>query len=278
MILASGATLAVACPKPRDVQKSRNRVDLALDLLSKGDDVGAEGEIKKAVAFDAGNEEAYNVWGMIYVKRAADKTTLVEYLNCLEGIEGEVLRTERDEAVRTAESKFKQAVRLAPDYGDAWQNLGWTALHFHDYDKAIEYETKALESIARLPIQSELLARINLGWAYVGKQKYLEAATEFLQALQKDPSHCLAIYRLAVVLFKREQFGDAAERLRVFFPRDDEKGAHCPPVVEAFHLAGQTSMRLREHEDARTAFETCLAAAPRSCLAKQCKKALSELN
>lgn len=276
ILLLSTAAVATACPRTRDVQKSQTRVDLAKDLLSKGEDVPAEGELKKALGFDPENEEAYNVWGLVYVIRASRNQRLIEYDNCLDGVEAEGLRNEIDSLMRKAEDRFKKAVVLAPDFGDAWQNRAVVALHFRDWDKAVEYETKALENLGRLPLPAEMLARANLAWAHYQKQEYGKAATELLQALQRDPNFCLGSYRLAAVLFEREQYEDARERLMAFLPAPGQE-ALCQPVLEALYLAGQTALRLRDVETAQTAFNMCVEAAPKACLAEQCQKAAAEL-
>lgn len=270
--------VASACPRMVEVQKSQTRVDLALDLLTKGEDVAAEAEIKRALAFNPRNEEAYNVWGKIYVRRAAAKQSLAEYDGCLDGLEGDVLRKERDEHMHVAEDKFRRATLLASDYGDAWQNLGAVAVHFKDWKQAILHERKALAQIGRLPVQSELLARANLGWAYLGEERQGEAATTLMEALQKDPSFCLGTYRLAAVLKERGEWEDAAKRLAGFFPPASGTGQpSCPALLEAFHLAGQVYLRLEDVNAARTAFGRCSEAAPKSCLARQCGAALREL-
>ncbi len=269
-----------ACPKPRETQRSQTHVDLAKDLLSKGQDTAAETELKKAIAFDSHNEEAFLVYGLVYLIRAAHTENLVERENCLDGAEAETLRKDADEAMRRAAKHFEHATALAVDYGEAWMNRAVVAMHFGDWDKAVGFCRKSLENAGRL--QSEALARTNLGWALHQQRDTARATTELLQAVQLTPNLCLAHFRLALVFFARDRFEEATEQLVGFAPTDQGEGvapakAACAPVLEALYLGGQASLRNHDIQSAVPWFQQCVEAAPRSCVARQCETALSEL-
>jgi len=281
MMLSTGsvAWLASGCPAPRNLQRSQTHVDLAKDLLGKGQDTAAESELKKAIAFDARNEEAFLVFGLVYLIRAAHTENLVERENCLTGEEAAGLRKDSDAFMRTAAKHFEHATSLAPDYGEAWLNRGVVSMHFGDWDRAIGFCRKALENAGRL--QSEALARTNLGWALHQQKDSARATTELLQAEQLTPNLCLVHFRLARVLFDRERFEEASAELAPFAPAEADDGsmnrALCAPVLEALYLGGQASLRNHDLQGAVPWFQQCIEAAPRSCLAKQCETALSEL-
>lgn len=252
-----------------DVQKAQTRNDLAKDLLSKGQLSAAETEVKKALAFDKHNEESYLIWGLIALRRAQDNLYLVERADCLDGADEEALRAEADTHMREAEKHFAKATQLAPDYGEAWQNRSAVALHFQDWDKAIEYADKALANLARLT--SEVAARINLGRAYLKKGEAVRAVTALLQATQGQSYVCLGSYWLAEVYYQRKEFEDALERLKPVL--DDP--AYCKPSIqEAQYLGGQVLLRLHDPDSASRAFTQCIAMAPKSCQAHECEKAL----
>jgi Tfp pilus assembly protein PilF len=270
--------LIAGCVPKRDSGRSRTHLDLAKDLLGKGQDTAAEAEVKKALVFDPENEEAHVVHGLIYVVRAAHTRDLVERENCLEGAEADGLLKDADEAMRFALEKFTRATDLAPDYGEAWLDRAVAAIHFGDWDHAVELCKKALEHTARL--QSEPLVRANLGWALYHRKDMARATTELLQAVQTDPRLCLARYRLASVLFARDLHDEAADQLTFFAPAalTDGKPSLCsPPVLEALYLGGQNSLRTRDLESAVAWFQQCIESAPRSCVARKCESALAEL-
>jgi Tfp pilus assembly protein PilF len=267
VILAS-ASLLVGCPgHTRDVRRAETRNDLAKDLLTKGDLSAAETEIKKALAYDPENEEAYLLWGLVEISRAKKQIELVERSDCLDGVDAEALRGQADEHMRAADKHLAKATELAPDYGEAWQNRGAIALYFQDWDKAIEHENKALANLARLT--SEMLARANLGWAHFKKQELVPATTSLLEATQGTQYMCLGNYRLAEIYFARGELEDAYERLRPVL--DDPK--ICPPLQEAQYLGGQVFMRLHDAESAERVFNQCISMAPKSCQARECDKA-----
>src|SRR3990172_8038121 len=202
MIYAACAATLVACPSnPRETEKSQKRVDLAKDLLAQGQDAAAESEGKKAVAFDARNEEAHQILGKIFIVRANRNVGLIEREGCLEGTVADGLRAEANADMRRADEYLARAVELAPDLGEAWMDRSVIAIYFQDWDKAIEYGQKALAGLAKL--QNEALARANLGWAHFQRGDLARAAQELLQATQREHSFCLGNYRLGEVLFQQ---------------------------------------------------------------------------
>ena len=268
-ILIFGATGCGAAA--RDVDRAQNRLDLAAELLSQEQDAAAETEARRALDYDNASEKARDILGLISIFRAQRNIRLIEFEDCLEGSVAGELRHEADELMRQAEREFAKAVELAPDQGNAWQNRAVVAMYFHDWDRAVEYEEKALAHLQSL--DSEVLARANLGWAYLQRGELPKAQTALLQSTQRDPNFCLGSYRLAEVQFQRGEYTDALGRLRLFFG-DPPK---CPGLLQAVYLAGQAHLRLRDPDSAAKAFESCVAWAPKSCLARQCAKARLEL-
>jgi Tfp pilus assembly protein PilF len=260
------------CGTTRDTVRSGNRLDLAKDLLGKGEAIGAESEARKALEFDPESEEAHNILGLVYITRARSNMQLVEKSDCLSSADASALRGEADDFMHKAAKEFAAATEDAPDYGEAWENRGAVAIYFHDWDQAIDFEKRALAHLERL--ESPPLARANLGWAYYQKQDYMHAITELLQANQSGQYFCLGKYRLAQVRFARSEFDQAADALAPMFDNDKL----CPPLQEAQYLGGQTYLRLRNRDAAERALRSCVQMAPKSCQARECKKALAEVS
>lgn len=266
MALATG--VMTGCPTPAQPEKSRTRVELAVDLLQKGQFAAAETEIKKAEALDHGNEEAWNVHGTIYVAgRAAEASRALEIDNCVDGPEAEQLRKQVDEHMRTGDAKYKKALELASDYGDVWMHRGIVALHFSDWDGALVFLEKALANTGRL--KSEAQTRVYLARAHYEKGEYVQAATEILQANQAEPNLCLGAFWAAKVFFKQQKFEDAGQWVGLYAP-DGLCGK--TPVLEALYLGGHIERSLGTG-DGTTWFQRCADAAPRSCMARTCSKA-----
>jgi tetratricopeptide (TPR) repeat protein len=260
------------CGTTRDSVRAQSRLELAKDLLYKGEIPGAEAEVRKALALDARSDEAHNVLGLIFVSRARANQQLMEKADCLSREDAAALRGESDEHMRAAEKEFEAATEISPEYGEAWENRGVVAMYFHDWDRAIELELKALANLERL--DSAPLARANLGWAYFQKRDFVHAITELLQANQGRQYFCLGKFRLASVHFARKEWQDAADSLAPMF-KDDKL---CPPLQEAQYLGGQTFLRLHDRDAATRAFTSCVEMAPKSCQARDCQKALAEVS
>lgn len=98
------------------------------------------------------------------------------------------------EAIDNAESLYRQVIELNPASADAWHNLGYLALFYHeDCDRAIEFFTKALESDPAL-----ISAYANRGCAYELKGDRKSAEKDFQAALGLN-----AAFRPAVEGLKR---------------------------------------------------------------------------
>ena len=264
------AALLAGCPKPKgDPDKSAKRLDIARDALARGDLDTADAEANKAIAFLRTNEEAYNVRGLVRVVRAAGVKRLLEVEDCLTGVDAEAQRTDLDAHLAAAEKDFAEATRLAPDFGEAWSNRGVVASLQDDPERAAEYFDTALQHPARLVSPS--LTRAHLGWAHFHRDDHVQAAKELLQALQFQPGQCVATYRLGRVYFAREEWEKAAEQFQGV--TDDPA---CERLEASLYLM---KARIAQGlvEDARAARDACIARAPKSCAAAQCRTEGAEI-
>ena len=270
-LVAGVVAVSISCGAGvRETQKAQKRLDLARDLLARGQDTAAETELKKSLALDPDNAETHLTMGLVHLVRADKNVRLIEIDDCLGGQVAEGLRTEASDQMRLAASEFEIATTLAPDYGEAWQNRGVVAAYFEEWPKAVEHYKAALGNLARLT--SEELALANLGWAHYKLKDYPHASSALLQATQRDAAFCLGTYRLAEVMYASQQYDDALARLE---PLVADK-VLCP-VQQAHYLVGQLRLRKHETDLASESFEQCVALAPRSCVARQCKDARAEL-
>ncbi len=142
---------------------------------------------------------------------------------------------------------WKQALRLAPDYADAWYALGEESRLRGDFEEAVGYFRKAVDtgkadgrvflSLAGLLIQEgragealpyveqylEIFPQSVEGWYRLGQalriqDRLPEAKQAWLRALQLDPERKAVLYALAEVCEKLGQHGEA-ERFRREFAR-----------------------------------------------------------
>jgi type IV pilus assembly protein PilF len=258
--------MLTGCPRvttESDLGKSAARVDLAKDFLRKHELEAADAEAERALAFAPHNEEAYLVHGLVSLVRASDGLRLVEVESCLTGVDAESLQRDIDENLLKAEKDFRKASELAPDFGEAWSNLGVVKTLLDDSKAAVDFLTHALENPNRL--LNPGLTRAHLGWARFHSGDLPSAAKELRQALQFQPGMCVANYRLGRVYFEREEWEKAAEQFQLV-----SDSADCgSQEAKYFLMKSRTQQGLLE--DARTAMEACIRLAPKSCYAQRCQ-------
>lgn len=258
------------CPHPINKEKCAKRLDLAKDALVNGRLDEADAEANKTLACNPNDEEAHNVAGLVHVVRATltERSLVVD--DCLTGVDAEALRGDQDEEYAAAELAFAKATRLAPDYGEAWANRGVTAMALGNVDAAVGHYEEALVHPERLAEPAG--TRANLGWAQFQREDYVAAAKELLLSLQFQPSNCFATYRLGRVYFAREEWEKAAEQFQGV--TDDSS---CRLQESSLYL-----MKSRIEQgllaDAVVARDVCLKAAPKSCVAAQCRTEGSSLD
>lgn len=261
------ALVLCACPHPKgDPNKSNKRLDIAKDALAKQDLETAEREADKAIALWKGNDEAYNVRGLVHFLRASRMSTTIEVSDCMTGVDAEAMRKDLDEELAKADVEFALAAKVSPDYGEAWMNRGAVAILQQNPEKAIEYLTEALEHPARLV--DVALTRAQLGWAHFYGEDYVEAAKQLLEALQFHPGMCIATYRLGRVYFAREEWEKAAEQ---FQGVTDDLGCGNRQEASLYLMKSRIAQGLVE--DAKLASDACIQLAPKSCVAAQCRTA-----
>ena len=246
-----------------DEAKSANRLDLAKDFLRKHELEAAQTESERSLALDPRNDEAYNVRGLVWMVRAIDTQRTLEIDSCLTGLDAEATQKDLDMFLRNADADFARAIKISPEYGEAWSNRGVIANLLEQYEAAEEYLTTALENPMRLV--SPGLTRAHLGWAMFHQRKYVDAAKQLRQAVQFQPKMCVATYRLARVYFAREEWEKAAELFQTV--TDDPS---CGSQEASLYLM-KTRMQQGLVEDARRARDACLKFSRQSCIANQCR-------
>lgn len=256
--------MSCAATQPRQTEKSATRLALARDYLNRGNFGAAAREARRALEYDAQNERAHNMLGLVSLLQALRNYRLLEIDGCLTGAAASELRTELDQFLLAADEQFRRAVEIAPDYGEAWQNRGTTALQLGHHDAAIEYFTEALAHPARL--ENVALTRANLGWAYFLADDIPRAAKELLQASQFQPGMCLAGYRLGRVYFAREQWEKALAQFR-----DVTQNKNACPIQEAHLYLMKTYLALGQKSGWESTRNACVALAPQSCVAAACR-------
>jgi type IV pilus assembly protein PilF len=264
--LAVTVLVAAACGAGQkvDEQKSSNRLAIGEDFLRQGQLEAAVGEAKEALKYAPSNSKAYNLLGLIDVNRAVQMQMIIEVEDCLSGVDAESLLGKRDQHLLAARDSFRKAATFAHDYGEAYHGAATVDLLLDDYESAREQFSRALQFPAQL--ESVPLSRAGLGWAYYLLGRYAEAATELRQALRFAPSMCLAQYRLGRVYFSRKEWDKALSAFEKVVAQSKE----CP-IQEAHLYLMKTYAKKGLVASLPGLLERCLALAPKSCVADECR-------
>ncbi len=203
--------------------------NLAVALLARGDDAGAERHYRLALTYDPTNAVAHYNLGIIAERSSKWSEALVHY---------------------------REAVRIDPKLALARNNLGIALARAGDLPGA---ETQLRQALAINPRHPQ--ARYNLGFTLQKLGRLDEAAAEYRAALEIEPSNADALDNLADVLMTTGKPADAAE---VF----SRVTALRPGSAPAFNNLGIALARSGRLEEARRAFVGALRLDPRDAGAR----------
>lgn len=245
-----------------DPEASEKRYYLGADYFAKRMYRPALEELLKAIELNPQNTDAHYLLGLMHLQQASEAEAMIEQANCLGGDEARLARQEVDSLFRKAEEEFRKAVELKPDFSEAWNSLSVVALYFQRWDEAILTSEKALSNaVYRQPWAAEG----NLGWALYKKKEIFKASKELRTALFSNPAFCVGRYRLAKLFYDQQNWDGAAEELQKV---TTDKAC---PIQEAYLLAGMTALKRNDRDAATELFRRCVAMAPKSCVAKDCR-------
>ncbi|MEE9166473.1 MAG: tetratricopeptide repeat protein [Candidatus Neomarinimicrobiota bacterium] len=115
-----------------------------------------------------------------------------------------------------ADTSYRTALKLRPDYRGVWNNLGNNAFRQQKYRQAIEYYRNELHARpAQIPLRG-------MGRAYVELGKVDSARLAFQQALQLDDEYAPAYLSLAFLEEDEGDFEKAVQHAEKAFDLDSE--------------------------------------------------------
>ncbi len=144
---------------------------------------------------------------------AAHATTMPEaFQYFVEGI-GYLRQSSKPEALASAETVFKQALKLDPNYGPAQAGLGETYWYMYDTTKQKRWIATAERACSKAVALGNAGAEghICLGTVANGTGRYEKAAEQFQQAVQLDPVNDQAYLHLAEAYQNLNQLDKAEE-------------------------------------------------------------------
>ncbi|HWB78845.1 MAG TPA: tetratricopeptide repeat protein [Nannocystaceae bacterium] len=254
---------------PDGTSAADKHYDVAVGSFHNGMFEDAKLQLERALAVDPKHADSYYLRGVLLLHEGKTLIDAIEGEQCLADDAAEQQRTRARELHRRAGEAFTAAAEHFDDgaagRGRAYNSLAVVDLHFAAPEKAITHARKALEQKFYSDRYSALA---NLGWAYYNAGDLVSATSELRQAVLLNPDYCVGRYRLAQVYLEAGLTEQAIEQAATVV-----ENSRCP-IQDAHRVLGAARLRAGLDDDAKIAFESCVAIAPRSCLAVECQRLL----
>ena len=150
----------------------------------------------------------------------------------------------------SAENEYQQAIRINPDFADAYYRLGLAQIQQ-------EYTTAAAQSLARAVELDprNLDARLNLGDLEISSTQYNEARQQAEAVLQQDEKNASAHRLLGQVALRQMQYVRAENELKRSISLD-------PRDTKTYEALGLTQLLDAEYGAAEKSFRTAVDVKP----------------
>ncbi len=157
----------------------------------------------------------------------------------------------RDPATRDeAEPHLQRAVALAPDYAEAWSNLGELYASRGQYEQARHALQRALQLAPEDPI-----AQFWMGYSHVQEERWDEAVPFLEACLARAPEHPDARRNLALAHLQRGEPEAAAPHIQTLLEAD-------PEDADAWNLRGLLEQERLDWAGAEAAYRRALQLDP----------------
>jgi tetratricopeptide (TPR) repeat protein len=182
-------------------------------------------------------------------------------------------RGENDEAEKhlLATVKLRTGTLDIAGLAGAQNNLGVLYINQKRYAEAVKLLKASSEEVMN---REPWLAFGNLGWAYVEMGEYDKAIETLKRAMLDQPQYCVGLYRIGQAYYLKQDYQSALAFLKQAIQVPAEG---CNQIQEAHQYIGMSNLRLSRVDDARAAFQTCVAVNKISAPGIACQNALDSL-
>lgn len=213
--------------------RSQREYDLAVGLYGEQDAAGAFEHLLEAIELDPDNAEAHLLLGNLFMIVRQDYRQAEHHMR---------------ESLR-ANAAIQGRPGLPSEARNALGVLFNNAQRYEDAAVILE------EASADLMNRHQALTWANLAWAYRELGRMDEALQVGRQAVQRDPNHCIALFRLAEVHVALDQWEDAQHRLDHLLGLED---AACQSMQAGWRLRGEVRAQLGDRGGAVGDLERCV--------------------
>lgn len=205
LVVGLGGCTSAAAPRTKAGEKARSAAEIHVALgqryLQQGKLEIAMEKLQKALAFDPSYVDAHTVIAVLY---------------------------ERINDARKAAEHYRRAAELAPRNGAVNNNYGAFLCRTGRYDEAAQ---RFVAAVADPFYKTPDVAYTNAGTCYLQSAKFDQAEQDFRKALELNPNNGEALFHLAGILFRKNEF----LRARAFLQRFDSLGVASPEALLLGH-------------------------------------------
>lgn len=247
--------------------------DVAVGSFHNGMFIDAKMQLDRALTDDPEHPNSHYLQGVLLLNEGKTIVDAIETQQCLVDDAADQQRDRAEALHRKAADEFRRAASFfeegAAGRGRALNSMAVVSLHFHEDTDAARLATEAL---AEQFYTNRYSALSNLGWAHYQQGDLVSATAQLRQAVLINPQYCVAHYRLAQVYLETGIPERALEHAQLV-----TQAKRCP-IQDAHRIEGVAALRMKQKEDAHSAFQSCVEMAPRSCLAEDCRRLLGSEN
>lgn len=164
-------------------------------------------EFHKALEFNPNDKEVLNALGIVHLMHLDDIPKAVEY--------------------------FERAVKVAPDYSEAYNNLGYAYEKSGSYETAITYYRRAIANPLYTTAEK---AYFNIGNAYFRLGRYEAALSAFKDVLKREPNFSTPYMRMALCYNALGKYGEASTAMAQALKLDPAYGGSREKAIEDLTL------------------------------------------
>jgi tetratricopeptide (TPR) repeat protein len=149
----------------------------------------------------------------------------------------------KDGKLDEAERDFRQVLKIDPQSGAAYANLGVVSMRQKQWGKALEELTRA----EKLMPQAAGV-RLNIGLVYFRQNEFLKAIPEFEAVVREQPQALQARHLLGLCYFFNDRWADAVKMLEPLWPQESDNLLYLYVLSNAAYRAGRSDLDRRAGE------------------------------
>lgn len=219
LLFALYAGSCATLPAENRLQQATAHYRLGISALNDQRVQQAYVEFHKALELNPDDKEVLNALGIVHLMHLDDIPKAIEY--------------------------FERAVKVAPDYSEAYNNLGYSYEKSGSFEMAITQYKKAISNPLYTTAEK---AYFNIGNAYLRLGRYEAALAAFKDVLKRAPNLSTPYMRMALCYNALGKYGDASSAMAQALKLDPAYNGSREKAIEDLTLKKLKAVGLEEND------------------------------